>query len=147
MAFEFKPQKKKIEFGRLPVKPTGKPVKPTGKPVKPTGEPFGTGWTCDFEFDRFPPISTDFRSNQSGKPLPDRADLTGHVGLFNHGRDTQRRPRPVTLSVSAGRHYCRRLPRRSIRPFLQNSKILQNFTPHQIFKRIYEVLNIAKQYN
>ena len=31
-AFEFKP-KKKIEFGGLPDKPTGKPVKPAGKPV------------------------------------------------------------------------------------------------------------------
>jgi len=39
-------KRKKIEFGRLPVKPTGKPV--------------GTDLTCDFEFDfefdRFPPI-------------------------------------------------------------------------------------------
>jgi len=32
-AFEFKPKKKKIEFDRLPVKPTGIPAKPAGKPV------------------------------------------------------------------------------------------------------------------
>ena len=40
-------KRKKFEFGRLPVKPTGKPV--------------GTDWTCDFEFDfefdQFPPVS------------------------------------------------------------------------------------------
>ena len=43
-------KRKKFEFDLLPVQPTGKPVKPTGKP-------FGTGWTCNFEFDRFPPVS------------------------------------------------------------------------------------------
>ena len=26
-------------------------------PVKPAGKPVGTDWTCDFEFDRFPPVS------------------------------------------------------------------------------------------
>ena len=73
-------KRKKFEFDRLPVKPAGKPVKPTGKP-------FGTGRTCDFEFDfefdRFPPVSTGFRSNRSGKPLPDRTGLTGQDGLLN----------------------------------------------------------------
>ena len=28
---------------------------------------------------------TGFRSNRSGKPLPDRAGLTGPIGLFNPG--------------------------------------------------------------
>ena len=41
---------KKFEFDGLPVKPTGKLVKPAGKPV-------GTGWTSEFEFDRFLPVS------------------------------------------------------------------------------------------
>ena len=60
-AFEFKPKKKKIEFGRLPVKPTGKLVKPAGKPVQPTGKPVRTDCTAafefKFEFDRFRPVS------------------------------------------------------------------------------------------
>ena len=47
-------KRKKIEFGRLPVKPTGKPA---GKPV---GIPVKTVYTCDFEFgfefDQFPPV-------------------------------------------------------------------------------------------
>ena len=38
-----KQKRKKFEFDRLPVKPTGKLIKPAGKPVKPTGKPFGTG--------------------------------------------------------------------------------------------------------
>ena len=54
-------KRKKNEFGRLPVKLTGKPVKPAGKPVKPIGKPVGTGCTgafeFKFEFDRFPPVS------------------------------------------------------------------------------------------
>ena len=36
-------KRKKFEFGRLPVKPTGKPVKPAGIPVR-------TGRTASFEF-------------------------------------------------------------------------------------------------
>jgi len=36
-------KRKKFEFGRLPVKPTGKPVKPAGIPVR-------TGCTVKFEF-------------------------------------------------------------------------------------------------
>jgi hypothetical protein len=51
-------KRKKFEFGRLPVKPTGKPVKPAGKPVQPTGKPVRTDCTAafefKFEFDRFP---------------------------------------------------------------------------------------------
>ena len=49
---------KKIEFGRLPVKPTGKPA---GKLVQPTGKPVRTDCTAafefKFEFDRFRPVS------------------------------------------------------------------------------------------
>ena len=74
---------KKIEFDRLPVKPIGKPVKPAGKPVKPTGKPFETGWTCDFEFDRFPPVSGQ----------------TGLVGLLNPGYH-----RKAPAVVMAGLH-------------------------------------------
>ena len=50
-------KRKKNEFGRLPVKPTGKPV----KPVQPTGKPVRTDCTVafefKFEFDRFRPVS------------------------------------------------------------------------------------------
>jgi len=47
-------KRKKIEFGRLPVKPAGKLVKPTGIPV-------GTVCTANFEFkfdfDQYRPVS------------------------------------------------------------------------------------------
>ena len=60
-AFEFKP--KKIEFGRLPVKPTGIPVR--------------TVCTEDFKF------KFDFhrfgRLNRSGIPVPDPAGLAGPI--------------------------------------------------------------------
>jgi len=42
-AFEFKQKRKKFEFDRLPVKPTGKQIKPAGKPVTPTGKLVETG--------------------------------------------------------------------------------------------------------
>ena len=67
-------KRKKFEFGRLPVKPAGIPVE--------------TVYTCDFEFgfefDRFPPVS-GFRSNRSGKPLPEGGGLTGPIGIVNPG--------------------------------------------------------------
>ena len=54
-------KRKKIEFGRLPVKPTDKPIKPACKPVKPTGIPVRTVRTANFEFkfdfDRYRPVS------------------------------------------------------------------------------------------
>ena len=54
-------KKKKIEFGRLPVKPAGKPVKPAGKSVQPIGKPVQTDFTAafefKFEFDRFRPVT------------------------------------------------------------------------------------------
>ena len=50
-------KRKKIEFGRLP-------VKPAGKPVKPTGIPFQTGYTCDFKFGfEFKPAGIPVRTN------------------------------------------------------------------------------------
>ena len=69
-------KRKKFEFGRLPVKPTGKPVKPTGTLVR-------TVCTMDFEFkfdfDRFGPVS-----GQTG-PVLDPAGLAGPVGSVNPG--------------------------------------------------------------
>ena len=53
-------KRKKIEFDRLPVKPTGKPVKPAGKLVYPAGIPVRTVSTGEFElkfaFVRFRPV-------------------------------------------------------------------------------------------
>src|SRR6185295_2090744 len=43
-------KRKKIEFGQLPVKPTGKRIKPAGIPVR-------TGCTTKFEFHRYRPVS------------------------------------------------------------------------------------------
>ena len=64
---------KKIEFGRLPVKPTGKPVKPAGKPVQ-------TDCTAvfefKFEFDRFQPVTGQtgpVYRNRTALVWPDRS--------------------------------------------------------------------------
>ena len=46
--------KKKIEFGRLPVKPTGKPVKPAGIPVQTVCT---ENFKFKFDFDRFGLVS------------------------------------------------------------------------------------------
>ena len=54
-------KRKKIEFDRLPVKPTGYQSKPAGKPVKPAGIPVRTVSTGEFEFKfafvRFRPVT------------------------------------------------------------------------------------------
>jgi len=67
-------KRKKIEFGRLPVKPTGKPVKPAGKSVQPIGKPVQTDFTAafefKFEFDRFRPVSGQTRSVYRNRTLP-----------------------------------------------------------------------------
>jgi len=66
-------KRKKFEFDRLLVKPTGYQL---NRPVKPTGKLVGTGWTCDFEFefefDRFP--AKPVRYTGTG---PRRFDRTG----------------------------------------------------------------------
>ena len=47
-------KRKKIEFDRLPGKPTGKPVKPAGKPVRTDRT---AAFELKFEFGRFRPVS------------------------------------------------------------------------------------------
>ena len=47
-------KRKKFEFGRLPVKPTGKPVKPTGIPVRTVCT---ANFEFKFDFDRYRPVS------------------------------------------------------------------------------------------
>ena len=80
-----------FEFGRLPVKPTGKPAKPAGKPAKPagkpvqpTGIPVRTGWTAKFEFHRFRPVTGQTRPvyrYRSPAVWPDRSEIKTLVGI------------------------------------------------------------------
>ena len=99
LAFEFKPKKKKIEFGRLPVKPAGKPVKPAGKSVKPTGKPVGTDWTCNFEFDfefnRFSPVSGQTSSVNRYRTMPVWPDRSVYLTLAPAGPGIQLRSAEV----------------------------------------------------
>ena len=67
---------KKIEFDRLAVKPTGYQ---SNRPVNRSNRPVSRSEPVEHAILNL----TGFRSNRSGKPLPDRAGLTGPVGLLN----------------------------------------------------------------
>ena len=68
-------KRKKIEFDRLPVKPTGIPAKPVGSQMR------RTIWICTGIW----PVSTGFRWNRSGLPEPECSGLGLPVGEKNPG--------------------------------------------------------------